>query len=103
MRMKSYKRFSTVENTVIKLSNAELRNRLFEIVEKADRPLDINHIAKEMGMSWWPTFKLITEILLEELKVHPEALEELPFVLIKSTKSFLIFPRRLWPIEKVPA
>jgi hypothetical protein len=73
------------------------RARLLELVREAERPLDIKFIAEKLGLTWWPTYKLVTETIIEELHRHPEVLRDLPFILLKSTKSLVIIPRKILP------
>jgi len=77
------------------LDEEELKQKIVEFIREARRPLDVNHIAKHFNLSWWPTYRLITEIIIDKLKGDPGGAAELPFVLIKSTKSFIIFPKHL--------
>ncbi len=79
------------------MDEEELKQKIVEFIQEARRPLDINHIAKHFDLSWWPTYRLITEIIIEMLESDPGGAAELPFVLIKSTKSFIIFPKHLLP------
>jgi hypothetical protein len=83
------------------LDEEELKQRIVEFIRKARRPLDINHIAKHFGLCWWPTYRLITEIIIETLKSDPGGAAELPFVLIKSTKSFIVLPKHLSPMTEI--
>jgi hypothetical protein len=94
------KKFSTVENEMSDVSDEELKEKILAFIRKARRPLDINHIAKHFDLSWWPTYRLITEIIIDKLKADPGGTAELPFVLIKSTKSFIIFPKHLSPVAE---
>lgn len=80
------------------MDEEELKQKIVEFIREARRPLDINYIAKHFDLSWWPTYRLITEIIIETLKSDPGGAAELPFVLIKSTKSFIIFPKHLSPV-----
>lgn len=95
------KKFSTVENEMSDVSDEELKEKILAFIREARRPLDINHIAKHLGLSWWPTYRLITEIIIDKLKADPGGTAELPFVLIKSTKSFIIFPKHLSPKNQI--
>lgn len=87
----------TVESKVSTGNDEQLKEQILEVIREAKRPLDINHIAKHLNLSWWPTYRLITEIVLDKLKSNPGGAAELPFVLIKSTKSFIVFPKHLSP------
>lgn len=78
----------------------ELKEKILVFIREARRPLDINHIAKRFHLSWWPTYRLLTEIIMDALKDDPGGTAALPFVLIKSTKSFIVLPKRLAPNEK---
>jgi hypothetical protein len=80
------------------MKDEELKDKMLAFVREANKPLDINHIAKHLNLSWWPTYRLITEIIIETLKSDPGGATELPFVLIKSTKSFIVFPKHLSPV-----
>jgi hypothetical protein len=82
------------------LREKELKDRILDIVKEANNPLDINFIAKSLNLSWWPTYRLITEIVIDKLKSDAGGSAELPFVLIKSTKSFIIFPKHLSPMAE---
>jgi len=95
-----HKKFSTVENEMSDVSDEELKEKILAFIREARRPLDINHIAKHLGLSWWPAYRLITEIIIDKLKSDPGGTAELPFVLIKSTKSFIIFPKHLSRVAK---
>jgi len=80
-----------------KLNEDRLKDEIMEFIRGASRPLDINHIAKHFNLSWWPTYRIITEIIIDHLKDDPGGAAALPFVLIKSTKSFIVFPKHLSP------
>lgn len=77
------------------MNDKELKEKILNIIKGSNKPLDINHIAKHLNLSWWPTYRLITEIIIDKLKGNPGGAAELPFVLMKSTKSFIVFPKHL--------
>jgi len=83
------------------VSDEELKKKMLTVIREANRPLDINYIAKHLNLSWWPTYRLITEIIIEKLKNDLGGAAELPFVLIKSTKSFIVLPKHLSPMTEV--
>jgi hypothetical protein len=77
------------------VSDEELERKMLAVIRDANKPLDINYIAKHLNLSWWPTYRLITEIIIDKLKNDPGGAAELPFVLVKSTKSFIVLPKHL--------
>lgn len=74
------------------------KEQLLKLVSEATKPLDINYIAEKLGLGWWPTYRLVTSIFLEEVQQHPEIMQKLSFVCLKSTKSLLVMPNRLLPL-----
>ena len=77
------------------MSDEELKKKMLAVIREANRPLDVNYIAKHLSLSWWPTYRLITETIIDRLRNDPGGAAELPFVLIKSTKSFIVLPKHL--------
>jgi len=75
------------------------RERLLKLVNEATKPLDINYIAEKLGLGWWPTYRLVTSLFLEEVQQHPEIMMKLSFVCLKSTKSMVVVPNKLLPLH----
>lgn len=75
--------------------------RVIELITRSETPVDINHIANALDIHWFTAYRLVTEIILEELQKHPSMLRYFPFVLLKSTKSLVIVPNRLLPNQEV--
>ena len=75
------------------------KNLLAEIVavvEKTGTPLDISHIATELGVHWWTIYKAIADYVIIELQAnHMEILRSMPFVPLKTSKSWVLVPRVL--------
>ena len=78
-----------------------LKTQVIELVAQSEIPVDINYIATTLGIHWFTAYRLVTEIILEELQKHPNMLQYFPFMLLKSTKSLVIVPNKLLPIKKV--
>jgi len=57
--------------------NDAVKKKILTVIREAKRPLDINHTAKQLNLSWWPTYRLITEIIIETLKSDPGGASEL--------------------------
>jgi len=89
--------FTYVEKTMIEHRYERGRERLLKLLDEATKPLDINYIAEKLGLGWWPTYRLVTSLFLEEVQQHPEIMQKLSFVCLKSTKSVLVMSNRLLP------
>lgn len=76
------------------LDEEEIKDRIVKIVKSEGRPVSVGYLARKLGLSWWPTFKLIADWLLEELQNRsPEALKTLEVVPLKTTKDWILLPR----------
>jgi hypothetical protein len=70
-----------------------MRNKLFQLLDKADKPISIDYISHQLQIHWWTAYRLVAETVFDELQNHPELLRRLPFVPMKSTKSLVIIPK----------
>jgi len=78
------------------LNEEEIKDHIIKIVKSEGRPVSIGYLAKKLGLSWWPTFKLIADWLLEELQSkNPDILKTLQIVPLKTTKDWVLLPPRI--------
>lgn len=78
------------------ISEEKIKAQIVEIVRSERRPVSRGHLAKRLGLSWWPTFKLVADWLLEELQNRsPEALKTLEVVPLKTTKDWILLPQEI--------
>ena len=70
--------------------------QVIEEIEKEASPVDISHVAKSLGVHWFTVYKAVADLVIDAVQRHPEVLDELPVVPIKTTKSLLLFPKSLW-------
>jgi len=80
---------------VSKQNESDLKQKLLSVITESDKPLDVQRVARLLGIPWWPAYKLVTEVMIEELQKRPTVLRELPFVVWKSAKNMIIVPRKL--------
>jgi len=73
----------------------EAKRALLKLISEADEPLHIRYIGDKLGVSWWPAYKLVTEVLIEEVQKRPQLSKRLPFCIWKSTKNIIVVPQRL--------
>jgi len=65
---------ATHANRVHALNRAcdEKKEKFLRMVEASDEPLGLPDISKALGLSWWSTFRLVVDPILEEVQRHPE-------------------------------
>jgi len=73
--------------------NADLKERILQLLQKAKKPVSIDYIRYNLGVNWWTAYKAVAEIIFNELQKHPEIHSFFPFLPIKSTKSLIIIPK----------
>ncbi len=78
----------------------KLRQRLITLIEQIEKPIDINFIARHLNIHWFTAYRLVTDMVLEEVQKHPEFMQKLPFVCLKSTKSLVVMANRLLPYQE---
>ena len=76
------------------MERSELKDRIKEIVLNSDRPIDVNHIAKEVECTWFLVYRMLMEIILDDIeRNNPEVMDALPFRPLKTTKSMVFVPQ----------
>jgi len=72
-------------------SDVVSRKKIIDLIRSEPRPMAVGTIAKKVGLKWWSTFKLIADLVLEELQTRsPEALQSLSIVPLKTSKDWIL-------------
>jgi len=78
----------------------EKKEKLLRMVEASNEPLGLPDISKTLGLSWWSTFRLVVDPILEEVQRHPEWMHHFPYMLVKTRYSIAIIPKKLLKGER---
>jgi hypothetical protein len=74
----------------------DVQQQIRDLIEKENRPLDINYVANKLGVHWFTVYKAVADGVLDELqKKHRTILYSMPIVPLKTSKNLLLTPKSM--------
>ena len=78
----------------------DIQQRIRQLVEKENRPLDINYVANKIGVHWFTVYKAVADGILDELQEeYRQILYAMPIVPLKTSKSLVLMPKSMLASE----
>jgi len=76
----------------------ELKKRVLDVINDSEIPLAIETLRKKVGGNFVTIERVVFEIIVESLQKKPKIIEELelPFFPLKTSKSLVLVPKKLW-------
>lgn len=74
----------------------DIQQKIILLIEKENRPLDINYVANKIGVHWFTVYKAVADGILDRLQEkHRPILYSMPIVPLKTSKSLILTPKSM--------
>lgn len=98
LKYESFKNLE-VQTLMMKTGKSDsIKKEIIEIIERADKPLAVETLRKQIDANYVTIERAIFSIIIEELQKNPKILAELnlPFIPMKTSKSLILIPKKLY-------